>query len=100
MGYLRSERNPQRVHSESIEYSLGGIQKPWCMVGKNSYSLHSFIRFLVDPPDIGRPWDFLIGFALGVICSLGATLSVHGLIERRRGRLFQFPWRAEPIYSS
>lgn len=40
------------------------------MVGKNSCSLHSTSRFLVDPPDRGRPWDFLIGFALGVICAL------------------------------
>jgi len=32
-----------------------------------------------------RPWGFLLGFVVGVIAGLGATLSVSGLIERRRG---------------
>jgi predicted ABC-type sugar transport system permease subunit len=32
-----------------------------------------------------RPWGFLLGFVVGVLAGLGATLSVSGLIERRRG---------------
>ena len=32
-----------------------------------------------------RPWGFLLGFANGVVAGLGVTLSVKGLIERRRG---------------
>ena len=44
------------------------------------------LTFLVGAPDLGRPWNFLIGFALGIICGLGATLSIHGLIERRLGK--------------
>jgi len=30
------------------------------------------------------PWDFLLGFVVGVINGLGATLAIAGLIERRR----------------
>lgn len=33
-----------------------------------------------------RPWGFLLGLLVGVLAGLGATLSVSGLIERRRGR--------------
>jgi len=32
-----------------------------------------------------RPWGFLIGFGVGVLTGLGATLAIVGLIERRRG---------------
>ncbi|MBU7016244.1 MAG: hypothetical protein HXS44_01950 [Theionarchaea archaeon] len=49
-------------------------------------SIGVILSFLVGPPDLGRPWSFLIGFTLGIICGLGATLSIHGLIERRRGK--------------
>jgi hypothetical protein len=31
------------------------------------------------------PWAFLLGFVTDVVTGLGATLSVVGLIERRRG---------------
>ncbi len=31
------------------------------------------------------PWDFLLGFVVGVVAGLGATLSVAGLGERGRG---------------
>lgn len=33
-----------------------------------------------------RPWGFLLGFALGVLAGMGATLVISGLIDRRRGR--------------
>ena len=49
-------------------------------------SIGVILSFLMDSPDLGRPWNFLIGFALGIICGLGATLSIHGLIERRLGK--------------
>jgi len=29
------------------------------------------------------PWDFVAGFATGLVAGLGATLAVAGLIERR-----------------
>ena len=38
---------------------------------------------LLDP-QIGRPWAFLIGFALGLTTTLGAGLCLSGLVERRR----------------
>jgi hypothetical protein len=31
------------------------------------------------------PWAFLLGFVTDVVTGLGATLSVVGLVERRRG---------------
>jgi hypothetical protein len=39
---------------------------------------------LLGWPAAPRPWDFLLGFVVGVLAGLGATLSVSGLIERRR----------------
>lgn len=33
-----------------------------------------------------RPWSFLLGFAAGVLCGLGATLVVAGLLKRRRSQ--------------
>jgi len=32
-----------------------------------------------------RPWGFVLGFVVGVLAGLGATLAVAGLIECRRG---------------
>jgi hypothetical protein len=32
-----------------------------------------------------RPWGFILGFVVGVLAGLGATLTVSGLVERRRG---------------
>ena len=29
------------------------------------------------------PWDFILGFATGLLAGLGATLTIAGLIERR-----------------
>ena len=31
------------------------------------------------------PWDFLLGFVLGILSGLGCALSVYGLIIRKRG---------------
>jgi NhaP-type Na+/H+ or K+/H+ antiporter len=39
---------------------------------------------LLLPIDLGRPLDFLLGFAVGVCSGLGAVLSLNGLMERRR----------------
>jgi hypothetical protein len=44
--------------------------------------------FIIGPPlglaDLARPWSFLIGFAVGIVAGLGATLTVAGLIELRK----------------
>jgi len=37
---------------------------------------------LLDP-NLGRPWSFLVGFAIGLLSALGAGLAVVGLAERR-----------------
>jgi len=46
------------------------------------------LGFILGPAlgltDLGRPWSFLLGFAIGVIAGLGATLSVAGLAGLRR----------------
>lgn len=48
------------------------------------------IGFVLGPmlgfADLVRPWSFLVGFAVGVVAGLGATLAVAGLIETRRGK--------------
>jgi hypothetical protein len=41
------------------------------------------LSILLGPPDVGRPWDFLIGFGVGVTTGLGATLSLYGLVAGR-----------------
>jgi hypothetical protein len=33
--------------------------------------------------ELGRPWNFLLGFVFGVVAGLGAALSVAGLLEVR-----------------
>lgn len=33
------------------------------------------------------PWGYLLGFLVGVLTGLGATLAIAGLIERRRRRI-------------
>ena len=33
-----------------------------------------------------RPWGFLLGFVLGILAGLGATLAVAGFIDYRKGR--------------
>jgi F0F1-type ATP synthase assembly protein I len=35
-------------------------------------------------PSAPRPWGFILGFVIGVLAGLGATLTVSGLVERRR----------------
>ncbi|MGC1122131.1 MAG: hypothetical protein WBA22_13660 [Candidatus Methanofastidiosia archaeon] len=42
------------------------------------------LSFLLGAMDLGRPFDFLIGFAVGVSTGLGTVLSINGLLERRR----------------
>ena len=33
--------------------------------------------------DFGKPWDFMLGFVIGVCAGLGVGLAILGLIERR-----------------
>jgi hypothetical protein len=46
------------------------------------------IGFIIGPTlglaDLARPWSFLIGFVVGIVAGLGATLAVAGLFELRR----------------
>ncbi len=35
--------------------------------------------------DLGRPWSFLVGFAVGILAGMGVTLAISGLLDRRRG---------------
>lgn len=42
------------------------------------------LSLLLDWPEAAGSWAFLLGFVTGVVTGLGATLSVAGLIERRR----------------
>ena len=46
------------------------------------------IGFTIGPTlglaDPARPWSFLIGFVVGIVAGLGATLAVAGLLEMRR----------------
>ena len=49
------------------------------------------LSLLLGWPEAAGPWAFLLGFVTGVVTGLGATLSVAGLIERRRGAT----WRIE-----
>ena len=44
------------------------------------------LSLLLDWSEATSPWGFLIGFAVGVCCGLGATLAIAGLIERRGGK--------------
>lgn len=44
------------------------------------------LSFLLEWTEAPRPWSFLLGFVVGVLAGLGATLAVAGLIERRRSR--------------
>jgi hypothetical protein len=43
------------------------------------------LSLLLGWTEAASPWDFLLGFLVGVVTGLGATLAVTGLIERRRG---------------
>ncbi len=43
------------------------------------------LSLLLDWTAAPRPWGFLIGFVVGMLTGLGATLALSGLIERRRG---------------
>jgi len=43
------------------------------------------LSLLLGWSEVPNPWDFLLGFSVGVVTGLGATLAVAGLIERRRG---------------
>lgn len=44
------------------------------------------LSLLLGWTDAPRPWGFLFGFLVGVISGLGATLSIAGLLERRKGK--------------
>ncbi|MBU7011720.1 MAG: hypothetical protein HXS46_13615 [Theionarchaea archaeon] len=46
-------------------------------------SIGIILYLSLGPPDLIRLWDFLISFVFGVIAGLGATLSIHGLLEKR-----------------
>lgn len=46
-------------------------------------SIGIILIILLGPPDMGRPWNFLIGFVFGIIAGLGATLSIYSLFEKR-----------------
>ncbi len=48
-------------------------------------ALGMVLSLLLEWSAAPRPWGFLLGFVVGVLAGLGATLSVSGLIERRRG---------------
>jgi predicted ABC-type sugar transport system permease subunit len=43
------------------------------------------LSLLLGWPEAAVPWAFLLGFVTGVVTGLGATFSIVGLIERRRG---------------
>jgi hypothetical protein len=46
------------------------------------------LGFILGPAlgvsDLGRPWSFLVGFAVGIMAGLGTALSVAGLAGLRR----------------
>jgi len=48
------------------------------------------LAFVIGPvlgfADLGRPLSFILGFVIGIIAGMGATLSVSGLIDVRRER--------------
>lgn len=46
-------------------------------------SIGIILIILLGPPDLGRPWDFLIGFGFGIAAGLGAALSIYSLFEKR-----------------
>jgi hypothetical protein len=33
---------------------------------------------------LDKPWSFLAGFVVGIVCGLGITLVIYGLVARRR----------------
>jgi len=33
---------------------------------------------------LGKPWSFITGFAVGVICAAGVVLSIFALLENRK----------------
>jgi len=64
--------------STQIKIGLGSVL---ATVGALGMVLSLLLGWSAAP----RPWGFLLGFLVGVLDGLGATLSVSGLIERRRG---------------
>lgn len=42
------------------------------------------LSILLEWTALTRPWGFLLGFFVGIITGLGVTLSLAGLIERRK----------------
>ena len=46
-------------------------------------SIGIVLIFLLGPPDLGRPWEFLIAFTLGVMAGLGAAFSIYSFLERK-----------------
>lgn len=53
--------------------------------GAISLILNSTLRLT----QMGRPWSFIIGFITGLICGLGATLTISGLIEKFSVKTFK-----------
>jgi NhaP-type Na+/H+ or K+/H+ antiporter len=43
------------------------------------------LSLLLGWPEAPRPLGFLLGFVVGLVTGLGATFSIAGLIERKRG---------------
>ena len=39
----------------------------------------------IGAAELHRPWSFLAGFFVGIVCGLGVAFVVAGLVERRRG---------------
>ena len=44
------------------------------------------LSFLLGWTAAPRPWGFLLGFLVGVLAGLGATMAISGLIDLRRGK--------------
>jgi hypothetical protein len=46
------------------------------------------LGFVIGPAlglaELATPWSFLIGFVVGIVAGLGATLAVAGLVEMRK----------------
>lgn len=63
--------------STQAKLSLGAVLGMFAALG-------IVLSFLLGWTDAPRPWGFLLGFVVGILAGLGATLSIAGLIERRR----------------
>jgi hypothetical protein len=66
--------------STQIKITLGSVLSTFGALG-------IVLSLLLDWPAVPSPWDFLLGFVVGVITGLGVTLAIAGLIERRNRNL-------------